>query len=69
MTRWARTSSRTLKIALMLTAASVATACGGSSANSTNTPGTATSAAAAGQTVPTANLPVLQTIGKGEDQL
>jgi putative spermidine/putrescine transport system substrate-binding protein len=69
MTRWARASSRTLKIALMLTAASVATACGGSSANSTNTPGTATSAAAAGQTVPTANLPVLQKIGTGEGQL
>ena len=71
MTRWARTSSRTLKIALMLTAASVATACGSSasSTNSTNTPGTSTSAAAAGQTVPTANLPVLQTIGKGEGQL
>ena len=59
MTRTARTFSRTLKIALMLTAASVATACGGSSAsstNSTNTPGTSTSAAAAGQTVPTCTL-------------
>ena len=69
MTRWARTHSRTLQIALMLTAASVVTACGGSSGSSANTPGTATSGAAAGQSVPTANLPVLQKIGKGEGQL
>jgi putative spermidine/putrescine transport system substrate-binding protein len=45
--------------------------CGGSSSTSnSSTPNSSTSTgAAAGLTVPTANLPVLQTIGKGEGQL
>src|SRR5215472_10323219 len=61
--RW----SRTMKIALGLAAASlVAAGCGSSGSSSGSAPaGTSSS----GQTVPTANLPVLQKIGKGEGQL
>ena len=56
---------RPAKIALGLAAASlIATGCGSSSGNS-GSGGTSLS----GQTVPTASLPVLKTIGKGEGQL
>src|SRR5260221_13552011 len=67
MTTPARSFSRPMKIALGLAVASVVAAgCGSSGSSSGSTPaGTGT----AGQTVPTANLPVLQKIGKGEGQL
>jgi putative spermidine/putrescine transport system substrate-binding protein len=75
MTTWARISSRPMKITLGLAVASiVAVGCsssspssssGSSSTNSSQGTGTGTT----GLTVPTANLPVLQTIGKGEGQL
>ena len=77
-----RTSGRTrpMKIALGLAVASlIAAGCssGGSSGSSSSSTGTATQngatqnggGAVAGQTVPTAGLPVLQKIGKGEGQL
>src|SRR5713101_6100913 len=74
--------SRPMRIALGIAAAAVLAA-GCSSSSGTSTPvGTASTGAAtqngatqngggavAGQTVPTANLPVLQKIGKGEGQL
>src|SRR6266852_7915066 len=73
---------RPMRIALGIAAAAVLAA-GCSSSSGTSTPvGTASTGAAtqngatqngggavAGQTVPTANLPVLQTVGKGEGQL
>ena len=74
MTTWARISSRPMKITLGLAVASiVAAGCGSSassssgssSSNSSQGTGTGTT----GLTVPTANLPVLQKIGKGEGQL
>src|SRR6266849_5603748 len=76
--------SRPMRIALGIAAAAVlAAGCSSSSSGGTSTPvGTASTGAAtqngatqngggavAGQTVPTANLPVLQKIGKGEGQL
>ena len=65
MTRPARRFSRTMTIALGLAAASlVAAGCGSSGSSNGSTP-----AGTSGQTVPTANLPVLQKIGKGEGQL
>ncbi len=67
MTTPARRFPRPIKIALGLAAASlVAAGCGSSGSSSGSQPaGTGTS----GQTVPTASLPVLQKIGKGEGQL
>ena len=67
MTTPARRFSRHMKIALGLAAASlVAVGCGSSGSSTGSTPaGTGIS----GQTVPTASLPVLQKIGKGEGQL
>src|SRR5260221_14623546 len=67
MTTPARSFSRPMKIALGLAVASVVAAgCGSSGSSGGSTP---TGTGAAGQTVPTANLPVLQKIGKGEGQL
>src|SRR5258706_825241 len=68
MTTSARRFPRPIKIALGLAAASlVAAGCGssGNSSSGSQPAGTGTS----GQTVPTASLPVLQKIGKGEGQL
>ena len=74
-----RTSGRTrpMKIALGLAVASVIAAGCSSGGSSSSSTGTATQngatqnggGAVAGQTVPTAGLPVLQKIGKGEGQL
>jgi putative spermidine/putrescine transport system substrate-binding protein len=69
-----RTSGRTrpMKIALGLAVASViAAGCssGGSSSSSSGTGTTTQNPGTSGQTVPTAGLPVLQKIGKGEGQL
>ena len=69
-----RTSGRTrpMKIALGLAVASVIAAGCSSAGSTSSSTGTATQnggGAVAGQTVPTANLPVLQKIGKGEGQL
>ena len=61
----ARTFSRPMMITLGLAVASVVAAGCSSSSNSTQASGTSP----AGQTVPTAHLPVLQKIGKGEGQL
>ena len=62
-----RRISRPLSAALALTVASViAAGCGSSSSSSGS--GT-TGSGVAGQSVPTATLPVLKTIGKGEGQL
>ena len=77
MTTWAaRFSPRPMKIALGLAVASViAAGCssGGSSSSSSSAGSGSTSqgagASTAGQTVPTANLPVLTKIGTGEGQL
>src|SRR5258708_38115709 len=60
-----RSFARRMTIALGLAAASIIAAGCGSSGSSSQPTG----ASAAGQTVPTANLPVLQKIGKGEGQL
>jgi len=80
ITTWARISPRSTKIALGLAVASLA-AIGCSSSNSSSTSSSSTSSSTssnssqgagtgtAGLTVPTANLPVLQAIGKGEGQL
>src|SRR5215469_15124814 len=68
MTAPGRRFSRPMKIALGVAIASlVAAGCGssGGSSNGSTPAGTGSS----GQTVPTANLPVLQKIGKGEGQL
>src|SRR5712691_8091534 len=65
MTAPARRLSRPMTIVLGLAAASVVAAGCGSSGSSSQGTGASTS----GQTVPTANLPVLQKIGKGEGQL
>src|SRR5260370_40851322 len=61
----ARRFSRPMKIVLGLVAASVVAAGCGSSVSSSPPAGSGTS----GQTGPTAKLPVLQKIGKGEGQL
>jgi putative spermidine/putrescine transport system substrate-binding protein len=62
-----RRIARPLSAALALTAASViAAGCGGSSSSGGSTP---QGSGIAGQSVPTAGLPVLKTIGKGEGQL
>ena len=63
-----RRVSRPLSAVLALTAASVIAAGCGSSSNN-NGGGTPQGSGTAGLTVPTANLPVLKTIGKGEGQL
>ena len=64
----ARRFSRPMKIALGLAAASVVAAgCGSSGSSGSSSPPAGTGTA--GQTVPTANLPVLHKIGKGEGQL
>ena len=63
-----RRVSRPLSAALALTVASVIAAGCGSSSNN-NGGGTPQGSGTAGLTVPTANLPVLKTIGKGEGQL
>src|SRR5258708_5787559 len=60
-----RSFARRMTIALGLAAASIIAAGCGSSGSSSQPTG----ASAAGQTVPTANLPVLQSVGKGEGQL
>ena len=60
-TRWRAAAAVALAGALALLAG-----CGGSSSSAPSTPATG---ATAGLTVPTANLPVLQKIGKGEGQL
>ena len=58
--------ARPISAALALTVASViAAGCGSSSSSSGGTTGSGV----AGQSVPTASLPVLKTIGKGEGQL
>jgi hypothetical protein len=81
MTTWARISPR-MKIVLGLAVASLVAA-GCSSSSSTSSAGSSSSSAGSsssntsqgagtgtsGLTVPTANLPVLQSIGKGEGQL
>src|SRR5712692_485052 len=74
MTTWAaRFSPRPMKIALGLAVASViAAGCssgGGSSSAGTGSTSQGASNGTAGQTVPTANLPVLAKIGQGEGQL
>jgi len=62
--------SRPMKIALALGVTSlVAAACGSSASSSNSSAPSTSSAGTSGLTVPTANLPVLQTIGKGEGQL
>ena len=62
-----RRAARLLSAALALTVASVIAA--GCSSNSTSGGSTPQGSGAAGQSVPTANLPVLKKIGKGEGQL
>jgi len=64
-----RRVSRPLSAVLALTAASVIAAGCGSSSNNNGGGGTPQGSGTAGLTVPTANLPVLKTIGKGEGQL
>src|SRR6266478_4960432 len=78
-----RTSGRSRPMTIVLGLAVASAIAAGCSSSGTSTPvGTASSAAGtqngatqngggavAGQTVPTANLPVLQTFGKGEGQL
>src|SRR5262249_43018433 len=67
MTPPSRRFSRPMKIALGVAAASLlAASCGSSGSSSGSAPA---SPGTSGQTVPTANLPVLQKIGKGEGQL
>ena len=73
MTTWAR--PRPMTIALGLAVASIiAAGCSSGSSSSSSSAGTGSTsqgagAGTAGQTVPTANLPVLTKIGKGEGQL
>ena len=62
-----RRISRPISAVLALTVASVIAAGCGSSASSGS--GSGSGSGVAGQTVPTANLPVLKKIGKGEGQL
>jgi putative spermidine/putrescine transport system substrate-binding protein len=75
MTTWARISSRPMKITLGLAVASIVAAGCGSSASSSSSGSSSsnssqgTGTGTTGLTVPTANLPVLQKIGKGEGQL
>src|SRR5580704_14532329 len=80
MRTWARTSPRPIKIALGLAVASlIAAGCSSSGSSSSSSSGTSSSSSTnssqgagtgtSGLTVPTANLPVLQTIGPGEGQL
>jgi putative spermidine/putrescine transport system substrate-binding protein len=63
--------TRPMKITLGLAVASLVAAGCGSSASTTSsgTPSSSTAPGTAGLTVPTANLPVLQSIGPGEGQL
>ena len=64
-----RRISRPLSAALALTVASVIAAGCGSSTSGSNGGGGTQGGGAAGQSVPTANLPVLKKIGPGEGQL